>query len=278
MSPTCERVRADAGELVRAEPPAELEAHARECGECAAVLAGARALRRDLDGWSAPAPAADLVERTLASLAVRSLAAGGEPRGEVVPFPAGPATRRRSSVEILTEPPGAITSPVAPTRRQLAWRVVVQSAAAALLATVCIGLGAAGYPVVVEALEEGRMERCQERLHRVQAALVAYRAGHPDAAHPSGPELRAALIQGGYLDETELLCPAHQTPGASGYSLELPGVDEPGDPPVAWDQFRHHPGGINVIYRSGRAELVRAADLGTWARRLREPAGEDEPR
>lgn len=285
MNPVCERARAEAELLVREETaPAELLAHCRECAECAPLLEGARGLGRDLRAWAPPEAPADLTERTLARLAVASLA-GGEadlaPGGVVLPFPApaaaGERPRRRSSVELLTEPPGSITSPIPPTRKQLAWRLVIQSAAAVLLAGVCTTLGAAMYPAVVEALEERRMDRCQERLHRLGEALRTYRNEHPDAPRLGGAELRAALLQGGYLDETQLLCPAHEVPGASGYALELPAADEAGDPPVCWDQFRHHPTGINVVYRSGRTEQVHAVDLATWARRLR-GAGDVEPR
>lgn len=286
MSPVCERVRAEADLLVREDPPEELRAHCSTCEACGALLEGARGLRRELQAFTVPPPASDLTERTLARLAVAALApapAGesGDEGGRVLAFPApGEASpgrseaaalprRRRSSVELLTEPPGSITSPIAPTRRQLAWRLVIQSAAAVLVAGVCTGLGAAVYPAVAEALEERRLDRCQERLTRLGQALRTYRREHPDAPHLSGSELRAALLQGGYADETHLLCPAHAVPGATGYALELPRDDDPGDPPMCWDQFRHHPTGINVVYRSGRTELIHAADLATWARRLR---------
>lgn len=268
MSAPCERVKDEADLLVRGEPPEELAAHARECAGCAAVLQGARSLARDLDAWRAPA-ADDLVERTLARLAVAG--ATPEPAGETIPFA---AARRRSSVELLTEPPGSITSPIPPTRRQLVWRVLVQSAAAGLLAVVCTGLGAVLSPVVVQALEDKELDRCRARLQRVGEKVLLYRKEHPDAGRMGGAELRAALVEGGYLDETELLCPAHDVPGATGYALELPAPDELGDPPLVWDQFRHHTAGINVVYASGRAELVRAVDLGTWARRLRSSARE----
>jgi hypothetical protein len=279
VSQACERVRAEADLLVREEPGGELLEHCRACAACAAVLEGARGLRAQLQAFAAPAPPADLTERTLARLAVAALSPAGEeaPAGELVQLPARALRRRTSMVERLTEPPGAIQSPIAPTRRQLAWRLVIQSAAAVLLAATCAGLGAAMYPAVVEALEERRQDRCQERLRRLGEALRTYRREHPDAPASAGAELRAALVQGGYSDETDLLCPSHAAPGATGYALELPAADEPGDPPVCWDQFRHHPVGINVVYRSGRSELVRAADLATWARRLRAPAaGEGE--
>lgn len=285
---SCERTREHLAELVRGDAPKDVLAHAEACTACAEVAAGARTLRRELGAWSVPVPPDDLVERALAGIAVTAATgvdlppgapAPAEPAGVVVPFP-GPLPeaarpRRRSSVEILTSVAlgvGGAPAPVAPTRRQLALRVVVQAAAALVLFGVSTTFVAVYYPAMVHAVEQRRLHDCQERLRVMARAIVRYRHERPDAPALRGAALRAALIEGGYLDVAELVCPGPR--GAdlreNSFVAELPPADEadprtiPPNRPVCWDRFGNHAEGFNVVYADGRVEVVPVEGLARW--------------
>jgi hypothetical protein len=272
----CERTRESLAELVRGDALEAVRAHARACDACREVVDGAAAMKGELDGWRAPPPPADLVERTLAKLAVAAMAPAVDlppgapaPEGVVIPFPTMAARpRRRSSVEILTSAPFAEPL-VAPTRRQLAFRVVTQAAAALLLFGVCTTFVAVFYPAAVHAIEQRRMSECQERLRRVADALRRYRRDRPDAPALRGPALRLALTDGGYLREEDLVCagPRGADLGTNSFVAELPAGAVAAERPVCWDRFGNHAEGFNVVYGDGRIEVVAVEDLARWMRR-----------
>ncbi len=289
---SCERTREHLAELVRGDAPADVVAHADACAACGQVARGARAMRADLDAWAAPAPPDDLVERALAGIALAAVASRGDdvdlppgapapapPEGQVIPFPGAlpeaARPRRRSSVEILTSAAlglGEVALPVAPTRRQLALRVVLQAAAALVLFGVSTTFVAVFYPAVVHAVEQRRVHDCQARLREVAAAIVRYRQERPDAPALRGAALRAALVEGGSLDRGALVCPGPR--GAdlaeNSFVAELPPAD-PADPavippgrPLCWDRFGNHAEGFNVVYAGGRVEVVPVEGLARW--------------
>lgn len=298
---SCERTREHLADLVRGDAPGDVVAHAEGCADCRDVAAGAVAMRADLDAWRVPAPADDLVERALAGIAVAAFSSRGEvdlPPGAPTPAPspeqATPAPeqggrliafpgalpeaarpRRRSSVEILTSAAlgvGDVAVPVAPTRRQLALRVVFQAAAALVLFGACTTFVAVFYPAVVHAVEQRRLHDCQERLREVAAAIARFRHERPDAPALRGPALRAALIDGGYLDASRLVCPGPrgQDLGQNSFVAELPAADAdaphviPPARPVCWDRFGNHAEGFNVVYADGRVEVVPVEGLARW--------------
>lgn len=283
---SCASVREHLPELVRGDAPPGLSEHAAACEACARVVEGALALRGDLDAWTVPPPREDLVERALAGMAVAALASPASPTtdlppgapgplGELIPFPAAARPRRRSSVEILTSAAlggGGPVSPVPPTRGQLALRLVTQAAAALLLFGVCTTFVAVFYPAVVHAVEQRRLHDCQERLREVARAIARYRHERPDAPALRGPALRAALVEGGYLDASRLVCPGprgHDL-GQNSFVAELPAPDPadparlPGGRPVCWDRFGNHAEGFNVVYADGRVEVVPVEGLARW--------------
>ncbi|MCO5166921.1 MAG: hypothetical protein M9894_11210 [Planctomycetes bacterium] len=291
---SCASVREHLPELVRGDAPPDVGAHAAGCEACARVVEGARALRGELDAWTVAPPRDDLVERALAGLAVAALArpAAGEaavdlppgapgPAGRLVPFPEAARPRRRSSVEILTTTAlggGGAVSPIPPTRGQLALRLVTQAAAALLLFGVCTSFVAVFYPAMIHAVEERRLHDCQERLREVARAVVRYRHERPDAPALRGAALRAALVEGGYLDASRLVCPGprgHDL-GQNSFWAELPPPDPadptriPGGRPVCWDRFGNHAEGFNVVYADGRVEVVPVEDLARWMGRAGE--------
>lgn len=291
---SCERTREHLAELVRGDAPADVVAHADACAACCEVARGAQAMRADLDAWTVPAPAGDLVERALAGIALAAVrgpeatqddvdlppgAPGPAPAGQVIAFP-GPLPevarpRRRSSVEILTSAAlsvGEVASPVAPTRKQLVMRVVFQAAAALVLFGVSTTFVAVFYPAVVHAVEQRRLHDCQERLREVAAAIARYRQERPDAPALRGAALRAALVEGGYLDASALVCagPRGADLGENSFVAELPPADPaqptviPPDRPVCWDRFGNHAEGFNVVYAGGRVEVVPVEGLARW--------------
>jgi prepilin-type processing-associated H-X9-DG protein len=267
----CARAREHALELVRGRPgdvPDDVRLHVAGCAACGALAAGAGALGDRLAAWEPPPPPDDLVERALAGLALAAAAP--------------PARRRRTSVELLTSPPlagGEAGEPPAP--RRLLLRLVVQAAAAAALFVVCGGFVVAYYPAIAQAFEDGRVRRCQQRLGRLKAAALLYRAERPEAPALRGAPLRRALVQGGYLDELELVCPGHhgEALGERSYYGELPAGAEPLPTGRAlfWDRFGNHSSGFNVVYADGRVETVTVDALGSWHRRMSgEAVPEDE--
>lgn len=278
MTP-CERIRDQLPELIRDGDDAlsgELRAHLTACEACRELRQGAVGLGAELGAWTLPAPPVDLVERTLASLALRAQDDAGEasPAAQEPPPPIPFAqVRRRSSVEILTSPLGgmALSPATPPSRRQLLRQVLLQSAAAVVLFGISCVFVAAYYPVVVQAYGDRQHERCRERLARLGAAVQRYLREHPDAdpERLRGSALRAALVEGGYADVEDFRCPAQSTP--LGYNGWLPRGE--GNPVVFMDQLGNHPDGLNVVYASGRTELV---SLEALHRRLEGELGEGE--
>ena len=266
--------RADA--LVRGErPPAGIAQHVEACPECRSTREGAARLRADLERWDVPEPPSDLVERTLARMAFAGRGApdeddaaptGTERRGELLSFA---QARRRTSFEVLTSlplepPPGS----VAPSRRRLLVRLCVQAAAAALLFAVCTGFTAVFYPAITSALEDRRMDQCRQQLQRLQRGALLYRGEHPDGPDLRASELRRALVEAGYVDELDFVCPGHAGQDLQERSFvgALPGGAAPlaGNQALFWDRFGNHAFGFNVVYADGRAEVVRVDDFARW--------------
>lgn len=288
----CARTREHLPELVRGDAPDDVRAHVAGCDACRPLALGAGALAADLGAWTVPAAPDDLVARTLAGLALVSMREGAReaaPAGIVttaaslgrvlpmpLPLPESARPRRRSSVEILTSAPlGEVIPLVPPTRRQLALRVLVQAAAALLLFGVSTTFVAVFYPAMIHAVEQKRLGDCQERLRVVAAAMKRYRQERPDAPELRGSALRAALVQGGYVDAAALVCPGprgHDL-GENSFMAELPPADParpdvlPAGRPVCWDRFGNHAEGFNVVYGDGRVEVVPVDGLARWMQR-----------
>jgi len=266
----------------------ELRQALESCPECQAALAGAGHLRARLEQWPAPEPADDLVERSLAAIALKAAMSAPEERapvGEVTPFPTptptpeaqpeGKAPRRRTTViELLVTPPLAgPVGPVAPTRGRLAFRFLVQAAAAVVLFGVSSLFVATYYPAVSHALEERDQVECQKRLRHLRAAGIRYRNEHPEGHSLVGFELRRELIRGGYADETDFVCPSErgQELGVRSYLGEIPAGSvaqtssaSRGERPVFWDRFGNHSSGFNLIRLDGRVSLVSEENLPRW--------------
>lgn len=266
----------------------ELREALESCPECQAALAGAKHLRARLEEWPQPEPADDLIERSLAAIALKAALAPAEPEApaaELIPFPtpapetkaapaASPAPRRRTTViELLVTPPLAgPVAPVAPTRGRLAFRFVLQAAAAVILFGVSSIFVATYYPVVSHALEERDQIECQKRLRHLRKAALRYRAEHPEGGALVGFELRRELIRGGYADESDFVCPSergHEL-GVRSYLGELPAATAPtssegkAERPVFWDRFGNHSSGFNLIRLDGSVSLVSEENLTRW--------------
>ena len=274
----------------------ELREALESCPECQAALAGAGHLRARLAEWPAPEPAPDLIERSLAAIALKAALSPPEESerlvGEVIPFPTptlapakeaavqeaaseGKAPRRRTTViELLVTPPlsGPVAS-VAPTRGRLAFRFLLQAAAAVVLFGISSIFVATYYPAVSHALEERDQVECQKRLRHLRAASIRYRNEHPEGGALVGFELRRELIRGGYADETDFVCPSErgQELGVRSYLGEIPaaGVAQAasasqGERPVFWDRFGNHSSGFNLIRLDGRVSLVSEENLPRW--------------
>lgn len=269
----CTTVKDALGGLVRGGALPEAQAaHVASCAACAALAEGAAVLRGGLDAWRAPPPPDDLIERTLARLAVAR--AEPEPEPAPIPLPIPAPRRRRSSVELLTSAPfdGGAVIPFAPTRRQLWTRVVTQAAAAVVLFAASTAFVAAYYPAVTHAIDERRVLRCQDQLRRLAAAAVRYRREHPTGPELRGAALRGALVQGGYLDPHDLECPGPRGRDLreSSYMGVLPASPAatpgalPPDVPLFWDLFGNHADGFDVVHADGRVRLLGAVDLDAW--------------
>ena len=277
----CDRVAADAAAWVRGDAlPDDLAAHTETCPDCRALLDGAAGLRDVLGRWEVEEPPADLTARTLAKIALTppelSPVDLGE-GGEVIPFPA----RKRSSVEILVGSalPGD-HEPIplqAPSRRDLWSRLLIQSAAAALLVGVCTTFAGAFYPAAVHAWERRHLVECRGHLQELRDAVARYRRERPDAEALRGWELRHALIEGGYLDVTAFTCPSPHGRELleRSYVGQLPPPDPddpetlPADLPIFWDRFGNHTEGFNVIYGDGRTATVEVDELPRWIAHMR---------
>jgi hypothetical protein len=284
VSLPCDWVRDNAPALVRgASPPPDVALHIAECVGCRAVTEGATALRADLDGWVAPEPPADLIERSLARMAM----GGGDSAPISAPISESISEsisapeltvhrRRRTSVEILTGTPVAGgEGAAAPRGRSLLWRLVGQAAAAALLFTVCTTFVAVFYPAVTLALEDRRTHSCQVQLSRLAKGAVQYHREHPEGLAMQGNQLRRALEAGGYCDAKDFVCP-----GKSGrqlrersYSGRIPAGSETlaVDEPLFLDRFTNHSSGFNVVYPTGRAEIVTVDAFSVWLSRRPRP-------
>lgn len=286
MSTPCDWVKENASALVRGdEPPAEVLEHLSDCVGCRAVTEGARALQEDLTGWVAPEPPADLIERTLARMAMGTPEArteepvGGEPASEAPTLVVH--RRRRTSVEILTGSLAGEDVAAGPQRgRRLLWRLVGQAAAAALLFTVCTTFVAVFYPAVTQALEDRRVTRCQAQLSRLARGARQYHREHPDGPALQGNALRRALEAGGYCDAKDFVCPGksgHELRERS-YSGRIPMGSEPlrADEPVFLDRFANHSSGFNVAYPTGRAETVTVDAFSIWVSRRPRIAPEED--
>lgn len=282
-------VEDNAGELVRDGVPPELAAAIAADAELAAMARGAEALRGHMDAWRDEAPPDDLVERSLARIALAAAvggpvdgegvgagadqgeAAGGAARaGEVIPFPtqAAPRPKRRSTViEVLTSAPLAETPSEAPSRQRLVLRLAIQVAAAVVLFGISSTFVAVFYPAVTFALEERDVHHCQEQLERLHAAALRYRAEHPEAKRLRGAELRRALIRGGYAAEADFTCPSRRGRqlGLRSYQGDLPAGSEELDAtrPLFWDTFSNHGTGFNVVRGSGKVAQIAVDDLNT---------------
>jgi hypothetical protein len=281
---SCEWIRGRAAELVagRCELSDDVRLHLEACSSCRAITEGAGVLRADLDAWSAPEPPDDLLERTMARLALAGAAAPPSAPPEPVPAPLTlhrGGRRRRTSVELLTAT-HLRADHQAPTRGRLVVRLLVQAAAAAVLFGVCTTFVAVFYPAVTYALEERRVQRCQDQLTRLGQAARRYHDEHPEAAALHGAELRRALIRGGYADPHDFVCPGHagKELGERAYVGSLPPGSEPLplDRPVIYDRFANHSSGFNVAYGSGRVETITIDAFATW-RRGEAPGGPLSP-
>ncbi|MEZ6188984.1 MAG: hypothetical protein R3F62_28760 [Planctomycetota bacterium] len=210
------------------------------------LAAGARALRAELDAWADPEPPADLAQRTLARIAL----AGASPAAE--------EHEARGALEVLTTQPFAATPGTK--RRGLLVRLCVQALAACLLFGISASFTALVYPAVVHALEEGRLESCQSRLKHLARALHAYRQDHPDEEQPSNAALRRALIDGGYAEPADFVCP-----GAGGDTTAPSptwyGPRRERRPARLLGPLRQPPQGINVVYADARVELLDVMDF-----------------
>ena len=192
----------------------------------------------------------------------------------MIPFPtqapaAAPARPKRRStvIEVLTSAPLADTPAEPPSRQRLVLRVAVQVAAAVLLFGISSTFVAVFYPAVTYALEERDVHRCQEQLERLHAAALRYRAEHPEAKRLRGPELRRALIRGGYAAEADFVCPSRRGRqlGARSYQGDLPAGSEALEAtrPLFWDTFSNHGTGFNVVRGSGKVTQIAVDDLST---------------
>lgn len=267
----------------------ELREALENCPECQAALAGAAHLRGRLQEWPAPEPADDLIERSLAAIALKAaLAPAAEEGGQVIPFPTpeqeaskpaaqeGPKQPRRRTtvIELLVTPPlSGPAAAVAPTRGRLAFRFVLQAAAAVILFGISSVFVATYYPAVSHALEERDQLQCQERLRHLRKAALRYRNEHPEGGALVGFELRRELIRGGYADESDFVCPSArgQELGVRSYLGEIPagGVAPASsagqsERPVFWDRFGNHSSGFNLIRLDGRVSLVSEENLTRW--------------
>jgi hypothetical protein len=265
----------------------ELRAALESCPECQAALVGAGHLRARLDQWPQPEPADDLIERSLAAIALKAAMSPAEseaPAGEVIPFPTpaaqaepskGEGPRRRTTViELLVTPPlSGPVAPVAPTRGRLAFRFVLQAAAAVVLFGISSIFVATYYPAVSHALEERDQVECQKRLRHLRVAALRYRKEHPEGGALVGFELRRELIRGGYADESDFVCPSErgQELGVRSYLGEIPAASvaqtasgSQGERPVFWDRFGNHSSGFNLIRLDGRVSLVSEENLTRW--------------
>lgn len=274
MSSPCDWVKENAPALVRGlEPPAEVSLHMAGCAGCRAVSEGASALKADLDGWIAPEPPSDLLERTLARMALHS--AGDEANGpdavdtEPAHTPAAtPGHRRRTSVEILTGTPAHGNDVTPPLRRRLLWRLLGQAAAAALLFTVCTTFVAVFYPAVTLALEDRRIQHCQKQVSRLAKGAMLYHREHPESKALQGGALRRALVAGGYCDALDFICPSKsgRELRERSYSGRIPAGSEPlpkGEP-LFLDRFSNHSSGFNVGFGTGRVETVTVDAFSAW--------------
>lgn len=291
MADLCEETRALAADLVRPagspeqrEARRRLEEHALACEVCARVLAGARALDRELATWAVPEPSAGLAARTLARVRLAEALAPKE-SGRLPATPAAPAapivqaSLRRKSVELLATwaLPGPRPPEVAMRGRteRLGLRLAIQAAAAVLIFCTVTAFTVRFYPVFVEALEESRTQACQARLGKLSRAIERYRHDHPEQARQDEPlhgrALRDVLLAGGYAREEDFVCPAVRgaPPGALSYFLRLPD-ERPGRHVTAWDKFGNHGGsGVNVVDGSGRPELLEGEGLWKWIEETR---------
>ncbi|RMG09090.1 MAG: hypothetical protein D6731_20460 [Planctomycetota bacterium] len=261
MNPDCARLRAAGAALVRGDLDGKALDHLDACPACRRLLQGARALRADLDAWRCPPPPPRLVDDALACLALAGGGAGGS-------FPPE-RSRRRSSVDSLTTLlPGGGERAKSSSRAGPWLRLCAQGAAAALLFVLCCAFVAVFYPAVTYALEERRLEACRERLARLARAALRYRAAHPtgDALH--GAELRAALLEGGYAQPEDFVCPGAEGKrlGARSYVGRLPAGSSPlpGDAVLFLDRFANHSGGCNLATADGRTRTLTPEALSRW--------------
>ncbi|MGE0712943.1 MAG: hypothetical protein AB7N76_04100 [Planctomycetota bacterium] len=270
---------ADAARLVRDGVPDQVGELDEDLARAAR---GAARLGAELATWEAPAPPEDLIERTLARMALAGARpAGGaedpapEKAGELISFPTpAPAARRSTVVEVLTSAPLADAPAVAPTPRRLLLRVVLQSAAAVLFFALTSAFVAVYYPAITHALQERDLGRCQAQLRRLHAAAQRYREEHPAGPRLRGADLRRALIQGGYASERDFTCPSRrgQKLGARSYQGDLPAgvaaVGSGAQHPLFWDTPSNHDTAFNVVRQSGRVQSVPVEDLGVlWRER-----------
>jgi hypothetical protein len=267
--PTCTVIQELAPELVRGRALDGAHAeHAATCEACGRVLAGARALARDLATLEAPEPSSDLVARTLARVRLAAANAQETPSTVVPLEPARP--RRRTAAQLLEAwaLPGPAPRVAAPPER--VWlRISIQAAAAILIVFVCSLFTLEFYPAYVEALEERNVHECQDHLRVLETAIARFAKDHPEtAANRDEPlqnlALRDALLKGGYAKEEDFLCPAVRgaKPGSLCYFLRLPDAKAKA---VAWDRFGNHGGGtLNVVRSGGKPEHLDGSQLWSW--------------
>jgi len=282
---SCAWVQEHAATVVRGDVPDELRGHLEACTTCQKVAAGAALLRADLDLLEAPEPPADLVANTLARLALAGRAPHVEVSGseagsrDLAPITPLPSRRRRTSVEFLTSAPLETTNGP-PSPRRLLLRLCLQAAAALVLFGICTAFVVVYYPAVTYALEDGRLKNCQERLVRLQKAALRYRAEHPDSPELRDQALSKALVEGGYLDPLDLVCPGHRGKELQerSYLGKLPAGSQALDPdrPIFWDRFGNHSTGYNAVFASGRVETVPVDDFAGWHSRLKSGARDSE--
>lgn len=305
LAPCCAWFEAEGALALRDGLPAdlapELRAALEACPQCQAALAGAGALAARLALWAEPAPPADLIERTLAGLAlanagrqedehepqegaegkleVRKGGLEGDLQAETQVSSTRPR-RRTTVIEFLVSAPLSAPPAEAPSRARLALRFGIQAAAAVLLFGISSLFVALYYPAVSHALEERDQVRCQARLATLQQAARRYRSEHPQGPALVGFELRAELIRGGYANELDFVCPSHrgQELGQRSYVGELPaGVAElSSGRPLFWDRFGNHSSGFNLVRVDGRLDHVPEEGLTSW--RLRQAPGGEAPR
>ncbi len=283
-SEACEQV---VGALLAAVTPgggaAELDpsgaAHLADCERCARLRESIETTRLGLDDWKVDPPPSDLVARTLdAALAAavvsapheetsddaanavadgRTVATSAPPESKPSGYVAVPAPSE--TLRILTAPIGVGDDgvPVArPARAGILARLAAQVVAAAFMFILCGTFTVYFYPAFTEALDARRASRCQSKLERLRHELLTHLSAHPELDGRPIKEVIEAMLADGVLDTADLVCPGAASPTARSYYISTAAFGTIDDTPVLWDKFGNHEEQVNVLFSSGRIDLI----------------------